>query len=352
MSVHQISSTDRPNSLFDDDLNDNDLKQFSTSFRPRLTCKISFFADRVVFTQGDRHSTLKVDSQSLPALEKVFLMMDGSKSLAELQQQLFSHNPEIISTIVQNLARQELIEDASISSINSGIDTILELEESADRLWSKYDGQQWLWQQITSGNREVAAKVLYGLAIEYYYFLIQQSSFDAVILGFSQSSQIRNLVSQMYVREYAGVEILGQALQAIGISETDLTQTMPLPQTTAVCHALNYWANFDRLFFLTTLDLVRKQTRNDLRFCLQTGRQLNLNADFLDAIARVNSNLDEGVEHLTRRIFQTIPNVKTAENQRCWGQTHLLVEMYDAFYRAVWSGYATAPNLLRKIELV
>jgi hypothetical protein len=64
--------------------------------------------------------------------------------------------------------------------------------------------------------------------------------------------------------------------------------------------------------------------------------------------AKINMNAEHG--NLTRLAFRDIPAVDESTRQRFIAQTHLFVEIYDAFYSAIWDHYTTAPSLLRRVS--
>ena len=328
-------------------------QKISPLFRPRLSCKVSLYPEQIVFSQGDRAFAVTINDQSPTALQKLFLMMDGTKSLGELQQQFFPQDPDILSNIVQDLDEQGLIHDATPFSINSGINTILELEALTSKLLVKNSAQECFWQQIKSADKEIAIKVLSGLAIEYSYFFSQQYCFNALSFSFPSSPKIQQLINQYYWRKYGQDKILLEALNAIGISQEDLTNSIPLPQTTALVHALTFWANFEPIFFLTTLEAIATQTLESLTSCLQISEQLELDSAWLNPIRRlIDSKLKSEPEHFTRLIFEEIPHLDQITKQRFKGQTHLFWEIYASFYQGIWDYYSFAPNLLRRIESI
>ena len=321
-------------------------QKISPLFRPRLSCKVSLYPEQIVFFQGDRSLAVTINDQSPTALQKLFLMMDGTKSLGELQQQFFPQDPDILSNIVQDLDEQGLIDDATPFSINSGINAILELEALTTKLLVKHAAQECFWQQIASADREIAIKVLSGLAIEYYHFCSQQFCFAASNFSFPSSHKIQQLINQYYWRKYGQDEILLEALNTINISQEDLTNSIPLPQTTALVHSLTFWANFEPIFFLTTLEAIATQTLESFTSCLQISEQLELKSAWLNPIKRlIDTKLKLEPENLTRLIFQEIPHLEQLTKERFKGQTHLFWEIYASFYQAIWDYYSSAQNL-------
>ena len=328
-------------------------RQLSPSLHPRLVCKVNFYPEQIILSQGNRDFVMTIDGKSLTALQKIFLMMDGTRSIRELQRQFFPQNPEAINSIVQDLDQRGLIDDATQVKVNSGLDTISKLEELNTKLFAKNAAHNLFWQQVASADSKIAVKVLSGWGLEYHHFLSQQCCFNSAILSFPDSTKIRQLINQLYCGEYGQDKIFFEAFNSLGISQEDLANTISLPQTTAICNALTFWANFEPIFFLTTVELIANQRLSNFKSCLQIGEQLKLGAAFLEPIKRlIDITLKPEPNNLTRRIFQEIPHLEYSIQQRLTGQTYLFWEMQDSFYRAIWDYYSSSPNLFRRIEVI
>lgn len=103
-------------------------RQYPSVLCPRLACKINLYKGQIILSQNGRDFDFPISMQSEETLLKLFSMMDGTKTLRELQQIFSPNDPEVINTIVRNLDEQGLIDDATQVRVNSGIDTLLELE--------------------------------------------------------------------------------------------------------------------------------------------------------------------------------------------------------------------------------
>jgi hypothetical protein len=325
----------------------------SASFHPRLACQVNIYPERIILSQGDRDIAWDINDRSSTALQKLFLIMDGRRSIKELQQQLFPQHPDLILNLVKDLDQEGLIDDASELNIDSGIDVILELEELTTELLTKNSAQSLFWQQLESTDNQRTISMLSGLIIEHYHFLSYRFAFDSAILCFPQSKEIRQLLDERYWREYEQDKILLLALNTLGINEENLVNIIPLPQTTALCHALSFWANFEPIFFLTTLKFITRQKLETFLSCLKLGEKLNLAASFLEPIKQlVKIQLKQQPESLNRLIFQEIPALDGVTKQRLKGQTYLFLEIYNNFYQAIGDYYSSERNLLRRIEAI
>jgi hypothetical protein len=157
-------------------------------------------------------------------------------------------------------------------------------------------------------------------------------------------------MNKFYGEEYGHDELLLKALRSLGFTREDLADTIPLPQTMALCNALAYWASYDPLFFFTTLGVLEgKESKVDSY--IEACEKLGLDRAFVGPI-RAHANLNVEGEHgsLTRALFQALPCVDTASVRRWRGLTHVFVELYDDFYTGIWDFYSTAPSLLRRVS--
>ncbi len=321
--------------------------------RPRLACKVNIYSDRIILSQDGRNFEFQINGQSGEALQKLFSMMDGSKTLSELQQKLSPDRPEVINTIVRNLDEQGLLDDVAQLRVHSGIDTLLELEDLTNELLDKSVEENPFWKLINSTAPELPINVLYGFAIENYHFFSLKRSFQSPVLGFPSSTKIRYLLNEFYSQEYEQDELVMEALNVIGISHEELTDTMPLPETMAMCNGLAFWANFEPLFFLSTLGVLADRTFKNFQLYLRTCERLEVDSGFIDPMRQlVNTKLKREQENLTRRIFQEIPHIDRETRQRFRGQTYLFIEMYDNFHRAIGQYYSSATHLLRRVSAI
>lgn len=208
----------------------------------------------------------------------------------------------------------------------------------------------WKIIELTSPNLLINS--IYGFAIENYYFLSCKCYFESPVLGF-QGVTIRQIMNELYCQEYGQDKFLLEALNTVGISSEDLIDSMPLPETMAMCNALTYWANFEPIFFFSTLGVLTKETLKHFEFYLKVCDQVGLDSRFVGPIKQlIHTKLRCERENLTRRIFQEIPHIDEKTRQRLSGQSYLFIELYKNFHRAVWHYYLSAPHLLRRVSAI
>ncbi|NEO48920.1 MAG: hypothetical protein F6K55_34450 [Moorea sp. SIO4A3] len=322
--------------------------------RPKLACKVNYYQDQLIFSQDGRDFAFQVNSQSGKILKKFISLMDGTKSMTELQQMFSANNSELINTIVRHLDEQNFLDDVAQVRVNSGIDTLLELEDLTTELLNQQVDENLFLKSIKSETSQLPINVIYGFIIEHYHFITQQCCFDSPGLSFQSSTKVRQLLNERYTQEYRqDQELVMAALNAIGISREQLADTMPLPETMGMCNALTYWANFEPLFFLSTLGFLAGQTRKNFEFYSKACERVELDSGFINPIRQLaNSKLKLEPENLSRRIFQEIPHIDRQTKQRFRGQTYLFVEIYNNFYTAIWNHYSSASHLLRRVSAI
>ena len=66
-------------------------RQHSSVLRPRLACKVNLYNERIILSQNGRDFVFQINGLSGEILQKLLLMMDGSKSLSELHIKTFWH---------------------------------------------------------------------------------------------------------------------------------------------------------------------------------------------------------------------------------------------------------------------
>ncbi|MDJ0899532.1 MAG: hypothetical protein QNJ55_12040 [Xenococcus sp. MO_188.B8] len=321
--------------------------------RPRLACKMNIYSDQIILSQDDRDFYFPINGQSGEALQQLFSMMDGTRSLSELQQMFSPNDAAVLNTIVRNLDEQGLLDDLAQLRVDSGIDTLLELETLTHELLDQSFEENPFWKLIKSTATELPIQVLYGFAIENYHFFSRKYCFQSPVLSFGGSIKVRQLLNELYHQEYGQDKLMIAALNTIGIDHEELMDTMALPETIAMCNGLAFWANFEPLFFLSTMGVLGARIYKNFELYLAACERLKLDSRFIYPIRKlVNTNLKGEQKNLTRRIFQEIPHIDRETRQRFRRQTYLFIEMYNNFHTAISHYYSSAPHLLRRVSAI
>lgn len=319
---------------------------------PRLMCKVNVYSDRIVLSQNGRDFGFQNRGRLGEALQQLFFLMDGTKSLEELRQLFSPDNPEAIDDIVCNLYREGLLDDVAQLKLSSGTELLLELETLASSLLDEKIKQDRLWKISESNASEVATRVLYGFALENYHFFSQKRSFPSLLSSFSSSANIRELLDKLYYRQYGQDRLAKIALNMINITEREIADTIPLPATMALANSLAFWANFEPLFFLCILGVLTTRTIKSFECYLKTCKQLDLNTDFIEILQRLVDTKLRHEANLIHSIFKQITWSEGEMKQRFKGQTYLFSELYHNFHTAIEHYYSSAPHLLRRVSAI
>lgn len=319
--------------------------------RPLLAFPAVLDDDGVVVDRDGLEFVVAVDGVPPADLHRLLSDMDGTRTVDELAAT--AGDPALVADVVAHLDRNALLDDAATPEVRSGLDVLLELEDLAADLQDRIMDRNVFWSTLRNPPPDLNRNVMYGFVIENYHFLFRESYFDSPVLSYQPSTRIRLLMNEFYAEEYGHDELLLRGLNSIGITREDLADTMPLPQTMAMCNALAYWAMTDPVFFFTTLGILEgkdiKEGEQD--FFLDACDQLGMDPGFVKPVrahARINRDGEHG--NLTRAIFREVACVDPVTVRRLRAQTHLFYELYDAFYRGVWDFYSTSPTLLRRVS--
>ncbi|OHX13351.1 hypothetical protein BI347_07385 [Chromobacterium sphagni] len=306
----------------------------------------------VVKTAGDEELEISAGQASAAEVAELVSRLVQGCSQAEVQDALPRQSADSIRHLLASLEDYGVIRSVAPAAGKTGMETLLEIEDLSNHLLYQtlYRNAFWVNCQNASQPGDIPEKVFHGMVIENYHFLFRESYFDAPVLSYVPNTRVRLAMNAFFAEEYGHDELLLQALNRIGISREDLARAVPLPQTMALCNALAYWSHNDPLFFFTTLGILEgKDIRQDS--FLDAAYRLGLDPAFLRPV-KAHSDINLKGEHgsLTRQIFSQIDVVDLETVRRMHAQTHLFVELYDAFYSAVWRHYSGDGPLLRRIE--
>ncbi|TDG18735.1 hypothetical protein EYW47_33400 [Paraburkholderia silviterrae] len=285
-------------------------------------------------------------------IEDLLEILGEERTEAEIANVLPVRAREHVRQLVECLAAHGIIRPAIRPTGKTGFEALLEIEDLSNHLLYEtlYRNEFWTNCSKATNPGDVPESVVYGMVIENYHFLFRESYFDAPVLSYVPNTKVRLAMNEFFSEEYGHDELLLKALNRIGISRDDLAHTIPLPQTMALCNGLAYWAHNDPLFFFTTLGILEgKDIRQDS--FLDAAFRIGIDPEFLRPV-KAHSDINLQGEHgsLTRKIFSQIPVVDEETMKRMRTQTYLFVELYDAFYSAVWRHYSTAGEILRRVD--
>lgn len=326
------------------------MSEVASEFRPRFRGRVIDDVDTVLVDHdGRRFAAGEIDKHDLL---KLVGCMDGSLSVTELEARVDPLLSPLCGAIVAQMDEAGLIDDGATPDVIPALEFLIELEELVDQLSASTIFCNPFWQACLSatGPGDVPLNVVHGMVIENWQFLVRESYFDAPVLSYVPNRSVRLALNEFFAEENGHDEILLRALETIGLSRADLAGSIPLPQTLGLCNALAFWSLNDPIFFFTTLGLLEGQGMKTDSF-IDACERMEIDPAFVHPL-RLHSNItiDAGHGSLTRTIFTSLGFVDRATRRRLRAQTHLFVELYDAFYQGVWNYYSTAPTLLRRVS--
>ena len=317
---------------------------------PKLAASVNQYQNQIIFSQEGRDFAFQVNAQSEKALQKVLTMMDGTNSLTKLQETFSPSNPQAINTLLRYLDDKKLLDDADDIEINSGLDVLLELENLSYELVKNKSNQNEL-TFITPNIYNLPINVIYGFAIEAYHLFAHQPYIDASTLSFQSSPEIRQLINQLYCKEYGQDKFLIEALNSIGIDKEDLIDIMPLPQTMGMCNSLAYWASFDALFYFSILGFLANQNLTNFTYYLQACESLKVNYSFIESIQNLVNHFQKSqLDNISHQIFKHIYHIDEQTKQRLQGKIYLFIETYINYHNAIVYYYSSSNSLLRRVS--
>ncbi len=326
----------------------------SSDFQPRLVGQLAITNDAVCITHDGVELVLEPDGSSPDELRAFLQRLDGKQTVRDVQRELEPAQRQRFGTLLEDLDRFRLLDDARTVKVRSGAQALLEIEDLANSLIEKSICRNVFWTNILSKPDKCPQSAFYGLAIENYHFLFRESLFDSPVLPFLGNIKIRQLMNEFYCEEYGHDEIIIKALFAIDISRQDVEDMMPLAETLALCNALSYWAASDPIFFFATLGVLEGKDP-EVDSYIEACEKAQLPEGFIKPM-RAHSEINRKGEHgnLTRLIFAEIPFVDDETMARMRRQMRLFVEMYDDFYTAIWNYYSprTGSELVRRLSTI
>jgi hypothetical protein len=323
----------------------------SVTNRPRLAFPATNQDGTIVIDRAGIEYAIASDGIDSARLLRMLEHMDGSRTIAELAAEI--GDTDAVLDAVASLDTGLLLDDAEPARGRSGLDVLLELEDLANDLHEKIMYNNVYWRALRDPAPDLPRQLMHGFCVENYHFLFRESYFDSPVLSYQPSTQVRLVMNEFYREEYGHDEILLRSLNSLGYSREDLADTMPLPQTMAMCNALAWWSMTDPIFFFTTLGILegKEIAEGEQDFFLEACDALGMDQAFVKPI-RTHANINSDSEHgnLTRAIFREIECLDEATVRRLRAQTHLFFELYDKFFAGIYEHYSSAPTLLRRVS--
>lgn len=329
---------------------------FSASAHLSLAAVFSFYPGKLVFSQRGTTFAYQCDDALAPILQRLFLLMDGSRSLAILKD-LFSDEAWVaIADILHTLDAQNLLDDvAPVTHAEDAIASVSKYEpsEMLQQLMEEHLAANTCWQSLSSESQTISPQVLCGLALELNYYCSERSAFQAPLRDFQCSRSVRQAFANLCQAEQSQPVALEQALTTIDIDPAAIADHLALPETVSLVNALAFWAQTEPQFALS-LQPTLSQCVAELfiRFQTSCGGSPELKAEFVQALGDSPAKgLNEAIAALETAYtteFSHLPELQ--QQHRFAGQAHLFAELYGNWLEAIATYYGQAPQLQRSFS--
>jgi hypothetical protein len=283
--------------------------------------------------------------------------MDGRSTAAEVAQR-GGLDEGTLRQVLEPALAAGLIDDSSEPVASTGLAALSRLEGTLDRLVQELIFEGPFWTALLNSPEELPPSVYHGFGLENWFFLFHENEFDAAVLSYPVSAQLRSMLNDFYQEEHRHDDIVLRAFEPLGITKADLLASRPLPTTTALIRLLSWWARTDPLFFMATIGILegRLDPEGDASETgaydsfLVAADRAGLSPDFVEPLrrhAKVNAAHDHSA--VSRELFAHVAGVDAETEQRWHGKAHLFVEAYAAFYEGVLAYYGDPDRpLLRR----
>lgn len=281
--------------------------------------------------------------------------LDGKATLVSMLDRCqLAGERECLQDLVNQLDDLGCIDDASKPQTIDAVAALFEIEDQMNSLVPELIYKNPFWRKMEELQGDYPKSVLYGFAIENYHFLYHEAMFDSPVLAYPSSEKIRLLLNQFYVEEIGHDRLILKALEAVGMSEEELSRRVPLAGTMMMCNALSHWAATDPLFFFITLSLLEGgdyQPEGQADSYIEVCQAVGLSDEFIAPIA-THASINKKANHgnLTRDIFNLLPPIAESEVLRLKRKLPMFVEMYGHFYQQIWDVYQNEYVCMRTLD--
>lgn len=320
------------------------------NYCPHLNCTLSLSNNHLLAITDEDEFTINVLPVTPDEAYNFLLLLDGKTSIPDIiKKNKTKISCEDATLLIDCLSESGLLTRNLPADFVSGKEAILEIEDVQNRLMDKSIYNNILWEKCATPN-EVPENVFIGMAIENYHLLSRGSSFDAHALYFHGCRKTRHAMNSVFCSEHGHAEIILSALMLLGMREDDIINSVPLPQTLGLANSLAFWSANDPLFFFSTMEMLEGKEHAVDSYVLAMEKSGKMNPMFVKKIkSHTLINIEQNHTNFGRQLLSNIPVISRDALTKMKRQTHLFVELYDAYYRAIWDHYSRPNTLLRFI---
>ena len=308
--------------------------------RPLLNCVLSVQDDNLLAkTAFDefKFQDLPVDNHSA---YQILSDLNGTMTLSELVGKWQSKiDKEDLVLLLVAMQESGLILKNNAVYI-SGKECMLKIEDEQHAWLHTLLYQNPLWSALSQPSN-ISKNFYLGIAIETYHLLSNGVVFDSPALPFYGAEKTRKEMSEVFCEENGHGEIFLSALAAEGFSKKNIKSTVPLAETKGLINALAFWSANDPLFFFSCMEIIEGKDNEVDTVVLAMEASGKMSPEFVRKIkAHSLLNIEEAHASFGRRLLSGIEVINPYDAERAIRQTKLFVELYHAFYLAVWNYYS------------
>ncbi len=317
--------------------------------RPLLRARVETSADGAVelHAAGGVFDIEPADGIGAETIVDVLQRLDGRHDTADLPA-MVNLDAQVLAQIIEPAVALGLVDDVSRPRARSGLAALSTLEDTLNGLMNDLVFGGPFWTAVTERPESLPHAVFHGFGLENWFFLSQETRFDAPIVSHPSSARIRSMAQEFFHEEHRHDDIVVRAFQPLGITKDDLLRARPLPTTTALINMLTWWSRTDPLFFMATVGLLEGRLDTDTEgddgpvydSFLQACDRVGLDQDFVTPVrahAKVNAGHDHGA--VSRELFAEVAGVDAEAEERWAGKAHLFVETYAGFFNGILDYY-------------
>lgn len=320
------------------------------NYCPHLNCTLTLSDNHLVAITDEDEFTINVLPVAPKEAYNFLLLLDGKTSVPEiLKKNKTQISHEDAALLIECLSESGLLIRNLPTEFLTGKQAILEIEDVQNRLMDKSLYNNIFWKKCISPDL-MPENVFIGMAIENYHLLARGSSFDAPALHFHGCRKTRQALNAVFCSEHGHAEIILSALRILGMDENDITSSVPLPETLGLANSLAYWSASDPLFFFSTMEILEGKDSSVDSYVIAMEQSGKMNAQFVEKIKSHSLiNIKHNHTSFGRQLLATIPVISRESLNRMKRQTHLFIELYNAYYQAIWDYYSCGNSLVRSI---
>ncbi|NDL64750.1 iron-containing redox enzyme family protein [Acerihabitans arboris] len=320
------------------------------NYCPHLNCTLSLSNNHLLAITDEDEFSINVLPVTPNEAYNFLLLLDGKTSIPDIiKKNKTQISCEDAALLIDCLSESGLLTRNLPTEFLSGKEAILEIEDVQNRLMDKSLYNNIFWKKCNTPS-EIPENVFVGVAIENYHLLARGSSFDAHALYFHGCRKTRQAMNTVFCNENGHAEIILSALTLLGMDEQDIINSVPLPETLGLANSLAYWSANDPLFFFSTMEVIEGKDAEVDSYVIAMEQSGRMDGQFVEKIKSHSIiNMEHNHTSFGRQLFANIPVISRDALIKMKRQTHLFVELYDAYYRAIWNYYSHSHTLLRLI---